>query len=475
MSSFSSFDQTVLIIDDEEHVSRMVAMTLKEAGIRNIEIIPDGRDALSFMAHTAVSCILLDLMMPNISGYELLPRIRNEFPDVSVIVVSAVHELETAVECMKQGANDYLVKPVEPGRLIACVKNALNVAVLRNEVVSLKNRLLDDKLENPSAFNEIKTCSKKMRAVFQYCEIIARSSQPVLVTGETGVGKELFARAIHTLSGVRGEFVSLNVAGLDDTLFTDTLFGHRKGAFTGADNHREGLIGKAAGGTLFLDEIGDMSDISQVKLLRLLQEGEYYPVGADNIKQSDARIVVATNRTLTDEIAAGKFRRDLYYRLCTHQIKIPPLHERSEDIPLLARNFIDEAARRFHKPPPSLSLDAISCMTGCRFPGNVRELKAMIFDAVACHEGNKLTAGDFTRYLDNAAVSSNQCSAPGENGRGSLVSIFGHFPTFREVEEHLIDEALKLTDHNFNVAASLLGITRQTIANRLKTRSVSGH
>jgi PAS domain S-box-containing protein len=215
---------------------------------------------------------------------------------------------------------------------------------LQMEMVSLKNRLLTDQLEHEEAFSAIVTRSKQMRAIFQYVEVIAGSEQPVLITGDTGVGKELFARAIHTVSSRKGDFVAVNVAGLDDMMFSDTLFGHRKGAYTGADQSRGGLIARASGGTLFLDEIGDLSESSQVKLLRLLQERTYYTLGSDVLQETDARIVVATNQNIKDLISKGRFREDLYYRLGAHQIHIPPLRERKDDIPLLLQYFLEEAA-----------------------------------------------------------------------------------------------------------------------------------
>ncbi len=263
----------VLLVDDDKTVCSTVSLTLKEAGIKNVLTFSDSRQVLPFLQEHGVSLILLDLLMPHLTGQELLEIIRRNYPDVQVIVISGSNELNLAVECMKMGAIDYLAKPLEANRLIASVKNALRLSSMQGELLSLKKRMLGDVLFHPSAFDSIKTCSGKMRALLQYAEVIAVSPQPVLITGETGVGKELMARAVHHLSGLRGAFVSVNVAGLDDTTFSDTLFGHKKGAFTGADQAREGLIASADGGTLFLDEIGDLEERSQIKLLRLLQEG----------------------------------------------------------------------------------------------------------------------------------------------------------------------------------------------------------
>jgi len=236
---------------------------------------------------------------------------------------------------------------------VSTVRKALEMNTLRREISSLRESLLSGQVRNPGAFAAIITRSPRMHALFGYLEAAAVTDQPVLITGETGVGKELVARAVHTLSGASGDFVGINSAGLDDMMFADTLFGHRKGAYTGAGDAREGMIARADGGTLFLDEIGDLSPASQVKLLRLLQEGEYFPIGSDRGVQSRARIVVATNQNLDRLMAEGSFRRDLYYRLCSHRVEIPPLRERLEDIPLLLEAFLEKASLALHKAKPA--------------------------------------------------------------------------------------------------------------------------
>ena len=457
----------VLLVDDDKTGGDMMALTLREAGIKNVHCICDSRQALPFIEVHGAVLVLLDLCMPHLSGQELLDAIHRDYPAIQVVVISGANELNRAVECMKQGAIDYLHKPVEPSRLLACVKNAIKISVMQGELQSLKRRMLDNTLDCPSAFVAIKTCSSKMQALFQYAEVIAGSPLPILITGETGVGKELMARAVHHLSGVSGEFVSVNVAGLDDANFSDTLFGHKKGAFTGADQAREGMIARAAGGTLLLDEIGDLEERSQIKLLRLFQEGEYYPVGSDVLKKTTARIVAVTNHNLPERVAAQLFRRDLYYRLCTHEIHIPPLRERREDIALLLDYFIAEATLSYNKNRPAVSTSAIAFLNGLSFPGNIREMKAMIYDAVArCNEG-ELSAHDFGIRSRGALVQSDGGASRGA-AEFSIDALFGHFPTFHEIEGYLIDEALRRSAGNLNAAAATLGITRQTIANRRK-------
>lgn len=228
----------VVLVDDDEITCKMMSLILREARVNNVQIICDSRQVLPFLKEQGAALVLLDLFMPHLSGQELLKAIRHDYPDVQVVVISGANELNIAVECMKLGALDYLSKPVEASRLIACVSNALRIQAMQGELLSLKKRLLEDSLEDPDAFAAIKTRNSKMRALFQYTEVVARSQQPILITGETGVGKELIARAVHTLSQVRGSFVCVNVAGLDDATFSDTLFGHKKGAFSPCTSHR---------------------------------------------------------------------------------------------------------------------------------------------------------------------------------------------------------------------------------------------
>ncbi len=464
----------VLVVDDEESISSLICLTLRNAGVRNVQSINDSRLVVPFLEEHGAALVLLDMFMPHFSGKELLGSIRHEYPEVQVAVISGANELKLAVECMKMGALDYLSKPVEANRLIACVNNALVINAMQGELQRLKKQLLEDALENPDAFTEIKTCSSKMRALFKYTEVISRSPLPIMITGETGVGKELMARAVHRLSGVGGEFVSVNVAGFDDSTFSDTLFGHKKGAFTGADQTREGMVALAAGGTLFLDEIGDMEERSQIKLLRLLQEGEYYPVGSDTRKKTTARIVAATNHNLSERVAGKLFRRDLLYRLSIHTIHLPPLRERPEDIPLLLNHFLDEAVHVYHKEKPHVAVSAVSHLLGWNFPGNVRELKSMVFDAVARHGGGDLTArsfGDYAEELQQTPIIGELvANCPGKHG---LDMMFGHFPTIHEAETYLIDEALRRASGNLNLAAAMLGITRQTITNRKKANGAA--
>jgi DNA-binding NtrC family response regulator len=406
--------------------------------------------------------------MPYISGRELLNTVNLKYPQIPVIVVTASDEVETAVDCMKAGAFDYLVKPVENARLITSVKRALEMCRLKNEVSQLREHLLSNKFTQAAAFESIISASTKMSSMFQYCEVVAQSGQPVIIIGETGVGKELIAKAIHDVSGRAGMFVPVNVAGLDDNMFSDTLFGHKKGAFTGAEQARSGLIAQAAGGTLFLDEIGDLPFSSQVKLLRLLQEREYYQVGSDIPQVSDARVIAATNRDLRALATEGKFRNDLYFRLCTHQVNIPPLRERLEDIPLLLEYFLEDAAKTMGKNKPAYPEELITLLSTYDFPGNVRELKAVVFDAVACHRSGVLSMERFREIVGDRPTPPGFSVLQIEAVVDALQVSMHRLPKVGEVEGYLIKEAMKRAKGNQGIAASLIGISRQTLNKRLQ-------
>ncbi|MDH5511465.1 MAG: sigma-54 dependent transcriptional regulator, partial [Nitrospinota bacterium] len=381
----------VLLVDDEPFHLESCSALLYGCGVTNQVRISDSREVIPFLAGTPVELVVMDLLMPYMGGRELLGKIAVRWPDIPVIIMTGVGELDTAVECMRNGAYDYLQKPVDGSRFTATVTRALEFGGLRRENSSLKHHLLSDDLENPDAFREIVSGDRAMRAIFHYVESIAKSSFPVLVTGETGVGKELVAKAIHLASGVKGAFVPVNTAGLDDSMFSDTLFGHMKGAYTGADQDRKGLIERAAGGTLFLDEIGDLSEASQVKLLRLLQEREFYPLGSDVPKMSQARIVTATQKDVYEAKENGTFRSDLFYRLQTHHIHIPPLRERQDDIPALINHFLESASIDLGKKKPTPPMELYALLSNYHFPGNVREMQSLIQDAVSVHKGKILS------------------------------------------------------------------------------------
>jgi DNA-binding NtrC family response regulator len=458
----------VILVDDELQALDSFELALRSGNVNNLLRCQDSRDVMSMLAEQDVEVMLLDLRMPHLTGEELLPQITRDFPHVPVIVITGADDVETAVKCMRAGAFDYIVKPVERSRLIGSVKTALELRELQRQNQLLRAHVLSDQLTDPEPFAEIITTSKMMRSIFQYTEAIANSPQPVLITGETGVGKELVARAIHKVSGRQGAFIAINVAGLDDNVFADTLFGHRKGAFTGADQSRNGMVEKADKGTLFLDEIGDLSPASQVKILRFLQDGEFFPLGSDVAKRSNTRVVVATNQELEALQDSGKFRRDLYYRLRIHHIHIPPLRDRKEDLPLLLDHFLGKASKALDKKKPTPPAELTTLLGVYHFPGNIRELESVVFDAVSKHVSGKLSMEVFKSYIlkQQPALGAESKSSPLDDS--PQASFSEKLPTLKQAEELLIAEAMKRSNGNQAIAAMHLGISRQALNRRLR-------
>jgi DNA-binding NtrC family response regulator len=460
----------ILIIDDELSILLAIDTTLQIAGFNNIITCQDSREVDHILQNKKIELILLDLNMPHVDGEILLDRIHQEYPEIPVIIVTGAVDVDTAVHCMKVGAFDYVVKPVEEGRLLSAVSRALDFRELKRENLALKQRILKEDLENPEAFKEIITKDKKMFSIFQYIESIAGSSQPVLIQGETGVGKELIARAVHRLSRPQGSFVAVNVAGLDDNVFSDTLFGHVKGAFTGAERDRSGLIEKASSGTLFLDEIGDLSSSSQVKLLRLLQEREYFPLGLDEPRKTNARIVASTLADLKSLEHSGKFRKDLNYRLGIHHIHVPPLKERKDDIRLLTDLFLKLSAAELGKKQPTPPEELYTLLSTYCFPGNIRELQSMVFDAVSRHKSKVLSLDVFKAHIQREQESRNPRKIMKSLDNQHPLSFKGDFPTIKEATQRLIAEAMNRSDGNQSIAAGMLGISQQALSKRLKKK-----
>lgn len=458
----------VLMVDDEPRALTSYELTLHYGGVTNTISCQDARLAPGLIQEHRPGLMLLDLLMPNQSGEELLRQVSAEFPDTLVVVVTGVDDVDTAVRCMKSGAFDYLVKPVTSERLLTTVRRALDFHELKRENRSLKKRLLSPQLENPDAFQSMITRHPKMRAMFRYMEAIAPSPKPVLITGETGVGKELAAKALHDLSGRPGPFLAANVAGLDDSVFSDTLFGHVKGAFTGADRPRQGLLAHIGEGTLLLDEVGDLSPQSQVKLLRLLDYGEYFPLGSDSPHQSKGRVIASTNRDLGRLQKTGAFRKDLYFRLLTHHLEVPPLRERKEDLPLLLDYFLTRASAALGKKKPTTPPELPSLLAAYDFPGNIRELESMIFDAVSGHAGRIMSMESFKQRILDQAQALPLEGGPGSDPGGPALVFSGRLPGLKEAGRLLVEEAMKRANHNVAIAAGLLGISHQALRKRLK-------
>lgn len=462
----NSKNGTVLIVDDDTGVLKRLERLLHFEGYPNIALCERADEAWPLVESQKILAMVLDLMMPGTDGYAMLERMRSERPEVPVIVATAINDLDTVVRCMKAGAFDYVPKSAETSRLLASLEHAAMIGRLLDDNRALRESLLSADEAQPSYFEPIITRDRKMLDIFRYVAAIARSDKPILITGESGTGKELFAAAVHAASGRSGSLVTVNIAGLDDTMFSDTLFGHKRGAFTGADSDRPGLIEQAKGGTLFLDEIGDLPPQSQVKLLRLIEQRLYYPLGADLTRSSDALIVAATNRDLEAACAAGTFRQDLFYRLETHRIRLPPLRDRTGDIPLLVECFVQRAAEKFQRSAPVVPPELYELLHTYDFPGNVRELESMVYDAVGRAAGRTLALESFKARVFK------ESSQPRvvRSLVGGLYASLPSLPTLREASEELVREALSRSGGNQGVAAGLLGLSRTALNRRLKLK-----
>ena len=453
-------DARLFVIDDEVAALQSVRRVLGMHGFGNIETCEDSREALSRIRDHRPDLVLLDLVMPHVDGATLLPEITRLFPDLPVLVVTAESDLETAVGCMRKGAADYLVKPVGGERMATTVDRVLGEQDLRSDHKRLSESFFDDELEHPEVFEHIITQDASMVRVFRFLEAVSASTHSVLIVGDTGTGKELLARALHQLSRPDQPFVAVNAAGLDDSLFADTLFGHAQGAYTGAESKRSGMIESAGKGTLFLDEIGDLSESSQVKLLRLLQEREYFPLGADEPRPLQARIVAATHKD------PQALRPDLYYRLRSYVARVPKLAERAGDLPLLVEHFLELAARDLGTMKPTVPPELYAYLADYDWPGNIRELSALVFDAVANHRQGVMRIESF---LSQIRPDDSSPSAP----PSPKMTFPTPLPTLREMERAAYAEALRRTRGNQSAAAKLLGVSRPTMGRYVsKSRDV---
>jgi DNA-binding NtrC family response regulator len=467
-------DFPILVVDDENHSLKSFELSLRSHGLDNIILCQDSMRVMDILKKNEIEVILLDILMPGLTGEELLGKIAEQYPEIPVFMVTGINEVETAVRCMQSGAFDYVLKPVEKERLISSVNKAIELRHLRRENERLTEQFFSETVGRPDAFAHIVTRNRKMVSIFKYCEAIGGGNHPILITGETGVGKELVAEAIHAISGRGKEMVAINIAGLDDTVFSDTLFGHIKGAFTGAASIRRGFIEKAGDGSIFLDEIGDLLSASQVKLLRLLDKREYVPVGSDMAKATNARFIFATNKDLAGLVKSGAFRKDLFFRLRTHHIHIPPLRERPDDLPLLLEYFITLAAEEFQKNIPAFGSELVSYLTQYRFPGNVRELMSMVFDAVGRNRADILSPSLFANAIEKSGRDLIELSSPVlTSAAGSGRPWFSQLvplPKLKELTEDLIAEALRRSKNNQRQAARMMGITPQALNQRLKRK-----
>jgi two-component system response regulator AtoC len=444
----------VLIVDDERKMRRVLQILLEQIGLESVAA-ENGEEALERFAAESIDLVLTDLKMPGIDGIELLKRIREQEADVPVIVLTAHGTVQTAVEAMKHGAFDYVLKPFDLEAIELVIRKALEMRQYRTE-----NRYLREQLAAAPTFENLVGSSPAMQAVYDVIRQVAPAKSAVLITGETGTGKELVARAIHNLSPRQDKlFVPLNCAAIPAELLESELFGHTRGAFTGAQADRTGKFELANDGTLFLDEIGDMAYALQAKLLRVLQEGVIERIGSNKHITVDVRVVSSTNRELAALMREGKFREDLYYRLNVFHIHLPPLRERREDVAHLVAFFLDKFARELGKPPLALTADALQALGQHEWPGNVRELQNLMERAaVLC--GSQEIDASFFRVLLPQRRAETAAESAGENLELE--------PALEELERKMILRALAAAVNNKSQAARLLGISERTLWYKLK-------
>jgi two-component system response regulator HydG len=442
---------TLLVADDDPAVRQSLERTLAREGYSVVQA-PDGQTALERLQEGGIDLVLADLKMPGLTGLELLRAARTAAPDVDVIMLTAFGTVEEAVQAMKDGAADFLTKPFQRAQLIRVIRQALERRALIEQNRALQQRL-DDLLRGGSIIGASPAWARTMNLVEQ----VADSSATVLIQGESGTGKELLARAIHERSSRRdGPFVAVNCAALPETLLESELFGYEKGAFTGAAGRKEGRFELASGGTLFLDEVADLSPVTQPKILRVLQEGEFERVGGTRTLHVDVRIVAATNQDLATLVREKRFREDLYYRLNVITVTAPPLRERREDVPVLAQHFLRVYAAKNNRRLDGLSEEAQRKLEAYSWPGNVRELENVIERAVVLARGATIEVGDLPEHIGGATP------LP----EGAITVRVG--TSIAEVEQRLLEETLRMTKGNKTLTAKLLGIDPKTVFRKLK-------
>jgi two-component system, NtrC family, response regulator AtoC len=437
----------ILIVDDEEIVRESLSAWLEKDGY-TLATAPDGETAIERIRRERWSILLVDLKMPGIDGLQVLEEARKVQPDAASVIMTAYATVDTAVAAMKIGAYDYLVKPFDPEELSLMIQKIVTQQALVRE-----NVLLRKVLKREYHFRDLISKSPAMQAVFDLARTAARSNSTILVLGESGTGKELLARAVHAESPrSQGPFIAMSCAALTETLLESELFGHEKGAFTGATSRRKGKFEMAHGGTLFLDEIGDITAKLQLDLLRVLEDRQFFRVGGSEPVQVDVRIVAATNRDLPKAVADGTFREDLFYRLNVIPIHLPPLRDRLEDMPLLVEHFLEQLGAEMNRRVDEVASDAMAVLMSHTWPGNVRELRNVLERAMVVASGRVIEATDL-------GLKRPPCADVHEGG--ALASL-------EDVERHHVCRVLQETGGNISQAARTLGIDRATLYNKMK-------
>jgi len=449
---------TVLLVDDEPANLDSLERIFAREGYRTLRA-ESAAAALELLRGGSVDVVLTDLMMPGLSGQELLKGVRAVAPEAEVVLMTAYGTVEAAVAAMKDGAYDFLTKPLKRHAVLKSVAQALEKRRLVRENKQLRARLA-------GGASPIVGQSPALRATLDVIRQAAPSSATVLLLGESGTGKELFARALHDHSArAQGPFVPINCAAIPETILESELFGYERGAFTGATQRKEGRIERAQAGTLFLDEVGELSPAVQVKLLRFLQEGEIERLGGSAALRVDCRVVAATNRDLGAQVKEGRFREDLFYRLNVIQVVLPPLRDRTEDVPLLADHFVARYAAKNAKPVRALTPAALEALEAYSWPGNVRELENAIERAVVLSQGPELDVDALPQAVQNASRAGPRPAIPAALEGRTLTIPLG--TPMDEIELRVIRETLRHTKGDKNLAAQILGIASRTIYRKL--------
>lgn len=439
---------TVLIIDDEENIRNGLAANF-ELEDYEVKTAANGKDGLDLVAKGDIDLVITDLRMDGISGEEVVKRVTTETPGIPVIVLTGHGSIDAAVEAMKSGAYDFLTKPLNLDQLNLIVKRALE-----NRELSLQHKLLKEEIESSACLEQMIGRSAEMQKVFSMIKKVAPAKASVLITGESGVGKELVANAIHNLSGRKDKaFIKVHCAALSESLLESELFGHEKGAYTGADSMQKGRFELAHGGTIFLDEIGEINQNVQIKILRVLQEKTFERVGGEKSISVDVRIVAATNKNLEEEVKAGRFREDLYYRLNVVHLKVPSLKERKDDLPLLIDSFIKKFAAENEKEIIGIDSKAKAALLKYDWPGNIRQLQNCIESSVVMSNGKQIKLEDLPLSVSEYT------------GQESISIPMGI--SLEDAEKIIIMQNLSANKGNKSKTADILGIGRKTLHRKL--------
>ncbi|MBN2533728.1 MAG: sigma-54-dependent Fis family transcriptional regulator [Spirochaetales bacterium] len=452
----------ILVIDDEQAILNYLKIFLLQSGKFDIHLLKDSTKAYKLLKNENFDILLLDMDMPKVTGLDILSFINENSINIITIVLTGVEDIDLAIKAMKLKTFDYLLKPVQEEKFTDILDMAIDKAEFKKMKDVSNTSLSMESLIHKHAFSNIITCNEEMLKIFHFVEKFALTDNSILIWGESGTGKELIARAIHEISRRKtNKFIAVNAGSFANELFLSEFFGHEKGAFTGAIKDKRGFIEEAAGGTLFLDEIGELSLPIQVKLLRVLQEEEFYRLGSTENRKANVRIIAATNKNLFEEINNGNFRKDLFFRLNINSIYLPPLRERKEDITLLAYYFLEKFNKKYDKTITTISSDVLDLLKTYAYPGNTRELMNIINSAIIIETGEVLEKKSLPHYFLENTYPADVYPADKNNRNNSL-------KTLEEVEKEYIKKVLIKTDMNKTKAAKILGISRVSLISRIK-------